>query len=300
MAQKKSGGKYRNVQWKGHRETLSGGAFLRLAVVGIVVIALMLGMQLWMEKDDSVDSPLAFAGVMTRNSFSRVLDDGSCPDWIEIENVSGQPVNLSGYGLMLESDPTQVYTFPAYTLASGEKACVYADNATEKGIWHAPFRLDAAGENIVLLDRGGSSLVRLEVPEMQSDHSYVRNNDGSWRIEAPGESVKNDGVIIEDAIVEITEVMTGSVTYGMDENGVCHDYVEIHNLTDEAIDLSGWYLSDDETRLGRWQFPEMVLPAGGYALVHCSGESRQVDNHVHASFRLSAKGDQVLLPVLRA
>lgn len=295
MSQKKSGGKYRNVQWKGHRDTLSRGKFALLAILGIGIIALMLGVQFWMGNEDASDSPLEFAGVMTRNSFSLVLSDGSCPDWIEIENVSGLPVNLSGYGLALESDLTRVYTFPAHMLESGDKACVYADNAAEKGIWHAPFRLSAAGENIVLMDPRGRSIARVEVPEMQADHSYVRNSDGNWRIEAPGESVKNDGGVIEDAIVEITEVMTGSVTFGMDENGICHDYVEIHNLTDEAIDLSGWYLSDDEDRLSRWQFPKLVLPAGGYALVHCSGENRQVENHVHASFKLSTKGDRVLL-----
>jgi hypothetical protein len=75
------------------------------------------------------------------------------------------------------------------------------------------------------------------------------------------------------------------------------DWVELHNPTASAVDLSGWRLSDDIDSLQKWTFPAgSTIPAGGYLLVLCD------ENHLlpgmaylHTNFKLSEGGEGVYL-----
>ena len=72
--------------------------------------------------------------------------------------------------------------------------------------------------------------------------------------------------------------------------------MEIHNISGDAVNLEGWGLSDSKEKLMGWRFPAVMLPAGGYIAVHCSGDDRRADvAHLHASFKISGDGDEVFL-----
>ncbi len=91
--------------------------------------------------------------------------------------------------------------------------------------------------------------------------------------------------------VIISEIMTNNTGIVSDGAGNHPDYVELHNTSSEAQDISGWGLSDREDRL--WVFPDKtVLPPDGYILVWCTGE--EVENALIADFKLSA-GDVIRL-----
>ena len=63
--------------WKGSRQTMSKGGFVIMAVIGVAIIGLMLGMQLWMNGETGAECPLEISEVMTGNGFSLILDDGT-------------------------------------------------------------------------------------------------------------------------------------------------------------------------------------------------------------------------------
>ena len=91
--------------------------------------------------------------------------------------------------------------------------------------------------------------------------------------------------------VIISEIMTSNTGVVSDGMGNHPDYVELHNISNEQRDISGWGLSDREDRL--WAFPDKtVLPPDGYILVWCTGE--EVENALIADFKLSA-GDVIRL-----
>ena len=79
------------------------------------------------------------------------------------------------------------------------------------------------------------------------------------------------------------------------------DWVEIHNLLQNPIDLSDFQLTDDEQNLAKWQFPEGTeIPAFGYLTVFASGQSVtnvELDEagFLHADFELSAAGDYLAI-----
>ena len=41
---------------------------------------------------------------MSSNKYALETADGSSPDWVELKNVSDQPIDLTGYGLSDKTD----------------------------------------------------------------------------------------------------------------------------------------------------------------------------------------------------
>ncbi len=47
------------------------------------------------------------------------------------------------------------------------------------------------------------------------------------------------------------------------------DWIEIYNPSDEAVSIGGYFLSDDEEDLKKWEFPACSVPAKGVITVSC-------------------------------
>ncbi|MFV2068142.1 MAG: CotH kinase family protein, partial [Pirellulales bacterium] len=80
----------------------------------------------------------------------------------------------------------------------------------------------------------------------------------------------------------ITEFAASNGNTLPDSDGDRSDWIEIHNRTDEPVQLQGWYLTDDANELTRWTFPSIQLAPRGYQIVFASGKDRAYD-----SFRLT-------------
>lgn len=96
----------------------------------------------------------------------------------------------------------------------------------------------------------------------------------------------------------ITEVMAVNDSTLADGDGEFSDWIEIHNPTASAIDLSGWHLTDNASNLDMWIFPssaQSMIPAGSYLVVFASGQSTEtyVDSggNLHTDFKLSGSGE---------
>ena len=99
----------------------------------------------------------------------------------------------------------------------------------------------------------------------------------------------------------ITEFMADN-TRTLDDGdaaGRFPDWIEIHNPTDSAVGLDGWYLTDKADDLTKWPFPNVLINPGQYMVVFAS--SRDVDNYVdaggylHTNFALKGGGEYLAL-----
>jgi hypothetical protein len=80
-----------------------------------------------------------------------------------------------------------------------------------------------------------------------------------------------------------------------DPQGEYDDWIELRNVTDHEVDLTGRYLSDEPNNPRKWPFPAgTVIPADGYLLVWAD-EDGAATSGLHASFKLSAEGEQIFL-----
>ncbi len=99
--------------------------------------------------------------------------------------------------------------------------------------------------------------------------------------------------------VILNEIMAANSTGLRDEDGDTSDWIELRNTNSVAVDLAGWFLTDDAGVLTKWQFPRspsIVLEPNGYLVVFASGKNRTASlNRLHANFQLASGGEFLAL-----
>ena len=73
------------------------------------------------------------------------------------------------------------------------------------------------------------------------------------------------------------------------------DWIELHNVSNRTVDLSGMYLSDKKDNPRKWTFPENTTIAPGEYLIVWADENGNAESGLHANFKLSKSGETVLL-----
>lgn len=93
----------------------------------------------------------------------------------------------------------------------------------------------------------------------------------------------------------ISEFLARNDANLVDQDGNDSDWIEIYNPNPFAIDLDGYFLSDDPSNLTRWAFPEGVRMEGeSYLIVFASGAHRGLPE-LHGDFGISAEGGSLFL-----
>ena len=96
--------------------------------------------------------------------------------------------------------------------------------------------------------------------------------------------------------VVINEFMAANSKTLHDEDGDSSDWIELYNSGDAAVNLKGYYLSDQTNLLSKWRFPDVTIAANGYLVVFASGKNRTNNPaRLHTNFQLSSGGEYLAL-----
>ncbi len=95
--------------------------------------------------------------------------------------------------------------------------------------------------------------------------------------------------------VVVNEFMADNEGSVLDPAGEPADWMEIYNKGDEAVLLTGMYLSDSKTNLTKWQFttPDLYIAPKGYLVVWLDEQFDQEGQH--AGFKLSKGGEFIAI-----
>ena len=245
------------------------------------------------------DCPLVISEASSANRTYAPDANGEYHDYIEIHNTSASPMDISGFMLSDDEDDLAKWTFPEGTVVSANGyLIVYASGRTEApaGELHAPFKLSADGESIILCDAQGRSIAGIDLPALLSDQAYSLLADGSYTADlAPTPGLSNDEQGAAALRAQVTQGNASGVYISelmASEKSRPHDWLEVYNSSTQAVDISGWGLSDDASSPRKWRFPQgTVIQPGGYLTLYLSGTSGvDSDGVLNASFRLSADG----------
>lgn len=241
--------------------------------------------------------------VMASNRTAVSDENGRFPDWVELQNTASEPVDITGWSLTDDMNRLVRFTFPEMSLQPGEYVVVYCDDDlknTPGFPFHAPFKLSAQGEQILLFDAGGDIMESLTAPALSANQVYRLSIDGQWEVSGeytPGkpntqEAFAASAGVSTGSSLRLNEIMAENKSYA-GRDGVFDDWIELYNDSDATVDLSGFALSDDPAKPQDWRFPEgSSIPGRGYLLVYASGRS---DSPLDASFRLNPEGEAVVL-----
>lgn len=104
--------------------------------------------------------------------------------------------------------------------------------------------------------------------------------------------VQIDWPVVASPVV-INEILAQNVVGAVDENAQHEDWVELYNTSNQAVDISGKWLSDSLVVL-KYQFPAgTTIAPNGVLRVWCDEDGTQ--GPLHANFKLSATGELVAL-----
>lgn len=184
---------------------------------------------------------------------SLVLNEinSSPDDWVELMNTGTETLNVSGFELRDNSDDHR-WRFPdGSTIAAGEllvvdaksNGLIYDDQtkAFAEGTFEAAIGI-GSGDSIRLYDKGGNLLDAYSWTEHASydgdpaKASYGRYPDGTGAFRLTKETKGGANAYDAPAVV-INEV---------ESNGDATDWVEIMNVGMQTVDISDWYLLDND------------------------------------------------------
>lgn len=88
--------------------------------------------------------------------------------------------------------------------------------------------------------------------------------------------------------VVINEYSASNRDIVADQNGDYEDYIELYNTSASAVNLGGYYLTDDYTDLMKWTFPASVsISANGFLRVWASSKDMVQGSYIHTNFKLT-------------
>tara|TARA_A100001011_G_scaffold400888_1_gene520788 strand:+ start:95198 stop:96004 length:807 start_codon:yes stop_codon:yes gene_type:complete len=93
--------------------------------------------------------------------------------------------------------------------------------------------------------------------------------------------------------IVLNEFLAGTDTCCDDGTGEIEDFIELFNPGTTAVDIGGWYATDDASELTKHQIPSdssnTIIPAGGYLVLWASGETSR--GALHVDFKLKKGGE---------
>lgn len=128
----------------------------------------------------SADDSMVLNEIMADNNTTAIDNAGEFDDWIELNNKSSAPVDISGYAITDNFRKQDKWKFPPGTIipANGYHI-LWADEDSSQGIYHTNFKLSANGEKLFLLDKIGNLVDSLSWQIQVMDKGFARLPDGS-------------------------------------------------------------------------------------------------------------------------
>ena len=283
----------------------NAGSWIAVVLIAALLIAFSAGLSTPKGSAAASAGGIRFLRVMSSNRDTCLPVGGEYRDWVELINTSERAQELSGWSITRGIDVRGEFQFPHYTLNPGETVVLYGGNAVNGAPSDAlflGFPISSDGDQLTLSANTHQVMDAVEIPPIPSGSVYALNVDsGAWSVMKPaddyGWGVKLDyGTTprFTPSGVYISEIMPVNSTTLMDSRGEYSDWIELYNGGDTAVALDGWSLTDNVFRRRKFVFPHISIEPHAYLLVFASG-TENLSGELHAAFRLSSKGERVLL-----
>lgn len=197
---------------------------------------------------------LRFNEVMANNASTRLSDvlpthdPTDYPDWAEIYNGGGTPVDLNGI-ILTNWGGTKIFRFPTYNLpAGGYLLVIYDDLTNTPGEFHTGFTLNASGDRAVMLTPDAiTELDWVGFGKQIPDYSIGRYpngtglGDANWQLNLPTPGRTNaTATLASGTYLRFNEWMptNGAGSHSFD------DWLELYNLATNPVALGGLVITN--------------------------------------------------------
>jgi hypothetical protein len=231
-------------------------------------------------------------------------------EYIELRNIGPVAINLTGVHFVDGVEFT--FTSSGVTnLGAGQRMLLVKNLAAFTSLYGSGFNI--GGVYTGTLDNGGETIrlddaVNEKILEFRYENQWYPSTDGmgfslviiddtapyytwnakpSWRPSGidGGNPGTADQPQSEVATIFVNEVYTHS------DPAPPYDYIELYNPNTNAVNIGGWFISDDFAFPKKYRIPDgRIIPAGGYAVFDEGDFNADVNSPL--SFSFSSKGDE--------
>ena len=256
-----------------------------------------------LENEENTINNLVINEIMTSNKGVYNDPEGNSFDWIELYNGTNEVVDLTNYGLSDKENGEVKWIFPSVQINPKSYMIIYLADETRSGLYTNFSLKQEGGELITLKGASGKVIDCVRTIATNKNNSMFKNSTGEWlQTEeiTPGfenseqgrkeflSSFKSLDAPSPIILSEFLPANKGNVIFN---DNKLYSYIEVTNNSDDPVQLSDYYLSNDIKTPFYWRFPDTILQPGQSYLVLTNELS--YDNN--ASFRLKKKTGSVVL-----
>ncbi len=257
-----------------------------VALLGLCT--LMVVMLFTLNSCDNKKEQIVINEIMASNHSNLATRDGELYDWIELKNISEEPVNLEGFSLVVESSANnqeednganiKTWDLPNLEMKAGEYLVIFAskkDKADPKGELHTSFKLPSAGGTLKLM-KGKNVTAEVSFEELKDDQCYRRLDDGTYIVSyEPTPGFDNNSEGLEKSYAVLEKQRTGPLRIWElhskgNKNGEA--WVEVKNVSDAPVNLQDYCLTTSMKDMSQWSFPQVTLQPGEFYVVNGNSE----------------------------
>ena len=227
-------------------------------------------------------------------------------EYLEVKNIGGTPLNVNRFRVRGGLD----FDLPNELLAPGEQAVIVRDLAAFRERYGSGPRVLGVYTNNNLANDGDHLVLEGSVHEPILDFNY----DDDWYPTTDGHGfslqIVNDGAATDTWGLKTSWRPSGVLngTPSAADPGAANiatiyvneaiphtdplpaDAIELYNPTGSAVNIGGWYLTDDFGTPQKYRIPDGTsIPANGYRVFYQSNSFGTGPN----AFALSSRGDEV-------
>ena len=208
------------------------------------------------------------------------IDQGS--EYIILKNTDKSEVDLSGLYLDDKKGESSPYSLGGYTIPPLGELFLSSE---ETGI-----SINNTGDEIRILDNLFEEIFSVEISSSVEGAKYILTKDGyAWNyqyedfVALPRQNYADN--------IAITEIMPNP-----EEDESSNEWIEIANIGQETINLSGLMLDDSEDGSSPYELPNIEIKPGGYTVIYRS-DSKIALNNSNDSARILTPSEDVISSV---
>jgi len=261
-----------------------------------------LALQQLIDSDVNTDPNTFYSYTEFTSNINSSVGSGPIPITGITELMSARITHLQGLSEFTVSPPTVSILNTTSVLPHSNVNITAQIQNTDYAYVGYRFKFSDRFEKIQMFDDGNNgdgsagdgvygATINVDARDVQY-YIYAENNDAG--IFSPERAEKEFHQIAVVSGLVINEIMAANLSVLTDQSGEYDDWVELYNGGNSAINLNGFYLSDNENDLTKWSFPNTTIQANDYLIIWCdtAGSSQ---SGLHTTYRLSADQEEVYL-----
>ncbi len=255
------------------------------------------GYEKFISKEEySDDKFLSITEILPNNKGYFKDSFGNYSGYIELTNVSNDPVSLKGYTISNSESIPYKWALPDIVLGKNEVIVLYTSNKNSyESEYHTNFKLDNT-DGIVILSYKNKLIEKVEY-QVTNGLAYIKEKNKFYESNmiSPGYLNSNSGIsdfqkkyYTKNSGLIINEVMNSNYKYLAQNGGNYYDWIELYNNSKETINLKDYYLTTTTNKPKMYNLPDVELKSGSYYVIMASGDTNLSNNsYKHSNFKLS-------------